>query len=167
MVRDRLDAYLRGAARAQRSERAARHAELVAARPHEGGWELVVVRHGRLAATATTPGGVDPRPVIASLLATAEHVEPPCPPASGAHPEETELVLGWLEEPGVRLVEVAEGWACPVRGAESLRAPGAVAAAIDLTGARLAAELWAATRDPDPDHDAGGPEGADRPVDAA
>lgn len=168
IVRDRLEAYLRGAARAQRSQRAARHGELVAARPHEDGWELVVVRHGRLAAAATTPRGTDPRPVITSLLATAEHVEPPCPPATSAHPEETELVLGWLEEPGVRLVEVDEGWACPVRGAERFRAPGAVAASIDLAGARLAAELWSATRGADlaADHDTG-PGRADRPVDAA
>jgi len=54
-----------------------------------------------------------------------------------------------------------------VRGAESLRAPGAVAAAIDLTGARLAAELWSVTRDREQDRGAEGHERADRPVDAA
>lgn len=134
VVRDRLEAFLRGAARAQRSARAARHAEVVAARPKDGGWELAVVRHGRLAATAVAPRGVDPRGVIAALVASAEHVPAPLPPASAAHPEETEIVLGWLEQAGVRLVEVDEGWASPVHGAERLRAPGATAAVI---GTRL------------------------------
>ncbi len=113
VVRDRLEAYLRGAARAQRSGRAARDAQLVAARPHEGGWELVVVRHGRLAATATTPPRVDPRPIVDALVATAEHVDAPCPPATAAHPEETEIVLAWLEQPGVRLIDVDEGLGMP------------------------------------------------------
>ncbi|MDO8107954.1 DEDD exonuclease domain-containing protein [Isoptericola sp. b441] len=129
-VRDRLDAFLRGAARAQRATRAAQQAQLLAARPHDGGWELVVVRHGRLAATATSPRGVHPRAVLDTLVATAEHVAPPRAPATAAHPEETELVLSWLEEPGVRLVEVDDGWECPVRGAEAFREPGAVAAAV-------------------------------------
>lgn len=120
--RDQLDAFLRGAARAQRSRRVAHHAQIVAARPHEpGGWEVVVVRHGRLCATVTTPPGADPRPAIDALLATAEEAVPPTLPASSASPEETDLVLRWLEQPGVRLVEVGEGWACPVRGAEAYR----------------------------------------------
>jgi DNA polymerase-3 subunit epsilon len=133
-VRDRLEAFLRGASRAQRSRRAATQAELVAARPHEGGWEVVVVRHGRLCATTTTPPRTDPRPTIAALLETAEHVEPALAPASAAHPEETEIVLGWLEQDGVRLVDVGEGWTCPVRGAESFRGAGSTAAAV--AGAR-------------------------------
>ncbi|WP_149202922.1 DEDD exonuclease domain-containing protein [Actinotalea subterranea] len=137
--RDQLAAFLRASARAQRSRRAAEHAQLVAARPRDGGgWELVVVRHGRLCATTSTPPGTDPRPVIASLLATAEHVEPPCAPATSAHPEETDLVLAWLEQPGVRLVEAAEGWACPVRGAEAYRQPGATAAVVNALNALTA-----------------------------
>lgn len=120
--RDQLDAFLRGAARAQRSRRIAHHPQIVAARPADpGGWEVVVVRHGRLCATVTTPAGADPRPAIEALVATAEEAAVPTLPASAASPEETDLVLRWLEEPGVRLVEVGEGWACPVRGAEAYR----------------------------------------------
>ncbi|MBX9243660.1 DEDD exonuclease domain-containing protein [Actinotalea ferrariae] len=129
--RDQLAAFLRGAARAQRSRRAAAHAQVVAARPRDGGgWEVAVVRHGRLSSTTATPPGADPRPAIGALVATAEHVPPPVLPSSAAHPEETDLVLDWLEQPGVRLVEVQEGWACPVRGAEAFRAPGTTAAAV-------------------------------------
>ncbi|HQY34331.1 DEDD exonuclease domain-containing protein [Actinotalea sp.] len=128
--RDRLTAFLRAAARSQRSRRAAEHAEVVAARPHDGGWEIVVVRHGRLGATATTPRGQDPRSTIEALVATAEHVPVPVAPATSAHPEESEIVLAWLDEPGVRLVAVEEGWGCPVRGAEAYRPAGATAAAV-------------------------------------
>lgn len=130
-VRDRLDAFLRGAARAQRAARLARVPQLVAARrTDDGGWETVVVRYGRLCATASTPPRTDPRPVIAALVATAEDVAAPVPPATAAHPEESEIVLAWLEEAGTRLVEVGDGWACPVRGAEAFRVRGATAAAV-------------------------------------
>ncbi|WP_422220316.1 hypothetical protein [Nostocoides sp.] len=41
-------------------------------------------------------------------------------PAPAAFPEETEKVLRWLEEPGVRLVSVDGEWTCPVGGAVHL-----------------------------------------------
>lgn len=133
-VRDRLEAFLRGAARAQRSRRLAALPQVVAARRSDGGgWEVVVVRHGRLCATATTPPRADPRPTIDALVATAEQVAPPALPAARAHPEEVDLVLAWLEQDGVRLVDVDAGWACPVRGAEAYRVPGASPAVVAVT----------------------------------
>jgi DNA polymerase III subunit epsilon len=136
-VRDRLEAFLRGAARAQRSRRLGAIPQLVAARPAvPGGWEVVVVRHGRLCATATTAPRSDPRPTIEALVATAEQVEPPVLPAGRAHPEEVDLVLGWLEDDGVRLVEVEDGWACPVRGAEAYRVRGTSPAVLAVTAGR-------------------------------
>lgn len=134
-VRDRLEAFLRGAARAQRSRRLAAVPQLVAARRSAaGGWEVVVVRHGRLCATATTPPLADPRPTIDALVATAEQVEPPVLPAGRGHPEEVDLVLSWLEEDGVRLVDVGAGWACPVRSAEAYRMRGTSPAVVAVTG---------------------------------
>ncbi len=119
-LRDRLAVFLRGASRVQRLGPLAANPELVAARPHEdGGWELVVVRHARLAATGVARRGVDPVPVIESLRAAAEHVPAPVPPAPAGLAEEADLLLGWLESPGVRLVELTGDvpWACPVAGA--------------------------------------------------
>jgi len=119
-VTHRLRAFVQGAARAQRLDPLARCAELVAARPTPaGGWELVVVKHARLAATAVTGPDDDPLPVVDALRATAEDVAPPVAPAPACHPEEAALVLAWLEEPGVRLVHVSDPWACPVRSAAS------------------------------------------------
>ena len=129
-VRDRLGAFLRGAARAQRTAPVARCAEIVAAcRTDEGGWEVALVRHGRLAATGRTDLRTDPRPMIATLRQTAEHVAAPVAPASAAHPEETDLVLDWLERPGVRIVDVVGTWSLPVRAALGDVDPAAAIAA--------------------------------------
>lgn len=132
--RDRLTAYLRGATRAQRTAPLARCAELVAARrADDGGWEIVLVRHGRLAGTARADRRTDPHTVIATLLATGEHVPRPVPPAGAAHPEETDLVLAWLEQPGVRLVSVSDEWSCPLPSAQAVRdAAAAIAVAVAL-----------------------------------
>ena len=121
--RDRLVAFVRAATRSQRLAPIAGCAELVAARRSDaGGWEVVVVRHGRLAGTTTTPRGADPLPHIDALRATAEVVPRPVLPAPAAIPEETEKVLRWLEAPGVRLVSVEGEWSCPVSGAGAHRA---------------------------------------------
>jgi DNA polymerase-3 subunit epsilon len=137
-VRDRLAAFLRGAARVQRTMPLARCSELAAARrAPDGCWELVVVRHGRLAGTARLRRGEDPRPALESLRATSEHVPAPVPPASAAHPEETDLLLGWLAQPGVRVVRIDGEWSCPVRSAERIDPVAAVA--LDLVAPRLAA----------------------------
>jgi DNA polymerase-3 subunit epsilon len=120
-VRDRLAHLLRGAARAQRLAPLAASPQVLAARPGSlGGWELVCVRHGRLAGTSLAPRGADPMPFVQSLRATAEVVARPAGPAPAAYPEETELVLRWLESPGVRIVELDGQWSCPVGGAGSV-----------------------------------------------
>jgi DNA polymerase-3 subunit epsilon len=135
-VRDRLLQLVRGAARAQRLSPLARTAELVAARRHEaGGWEIVCVRHGRLAGTAVSPRGADPMVTVATVRATAEVVGPAGPRPAGLT-EETELILRWLEAPGVRIVDIDGLWTCPVGGAGSVRheLEPAVAAAAQAIG---------------------------------
>ena len=117
--RDRLEAYLTGAARAQRLAPLTTCHQLVAARPGgDGGWEIVVVRYGRLAATAVCGRTGDALATVAAAVAAAEHVAPPTWPAPACHPEESDLVISWLGGPGVRLVEVSDPQTCPVRGAE-------------------------------------------------
>jgi DNA polymerase-3 subunit epsilon len=116
--RDRLAAFLRGAARLQRLAALTSCAQLVAARATPaGGWEITVTRHGRLAATGVAPPGAAPRPYVDALVATAETVRPGPGPTPAASAEETECVLRWLDLPGTRLVEVDGMWCSPVRGA--------------------------------------------------
>jgi DNA polymerase-3 subunit epsilon len=123
VVRERLVALVRGTSRSQRLDPLARIPQLVAARRSLlGGWEVVCVRHGRLAGSTTSPRGADPMPYIAALCASAEVVAPPAPPMPAATPEESEKVLRWLESPGVRVVEVDGAWTCPVGGAAPVRA---------------------------------------------
>lgn len=117
-VRDNLLELLRGTDRHQRHQALVSNPGLTAARPRAGGgWEFVVVRHGRLAGSAVAERGADPRPVIASLELAGEVVSAPAPNAACALPEETDVVLRWLERPGTRVVETATEWVSPVGGA--------------------------------------------------
>jgi DNA polymerase-3 subunit epsilon len=116
--RDRLTAFLRAAARYQRLRPFAECALLVAARrTDDGGYELHVIRHGRLVAAGTSPRGAHPRPYVDALLATAESVEVGPGPTPCASAGEMECVLRWLGQPGVRLVDIDGEWSCPARGA--------------------------------------------------
>jgi DNA polymerase-3 subunit epsilon len=113
-VRGRLATLLRASIRRQRLLGFAGIEELSAARPAGGGWELAVVRHGRLAGAGYAKPGVDPRGVLDAVLATAETV---LDGAGSATVEETERVLGWLDQPETRLVELSSRWSSPVNGA--------------------------------------------------
>jgi DNA polymerase-3 subunit epsilon len=136
-VRDRFLQLVRGAARAQRLAPLVRSPEIIAARRSDlGGWELVCIRHGRLAGTAVSPRGADPMPYVQSMQATAEAVPAPTPERPSALTEETEILLRWLEAPGVRIVELEGSWTCPVGGAGFVRSElePAVASAHDVVG---------------------------------
>ncbi len=122
--RNRLEAFLAAADRSQRRGPLADCPELVAARrrEHTGGWEVALVRHGKLAGSLLTPPGADPMPSISALQQSGE-VVPSAGPGGGlsALPEETDLVLRWLDQPGVRLVHLDGEWTCPVDGAARAR----------------------------------------------
>lgn len=132
-LRDGARSYLRAAARRQRHEALADLEELVAAAPMTaGGWELVCIRHGRLAGTALAPRGTDPMPVVDSLRATAEVVAPRPDGSPAALPGEADLVLGWLEREGVRLVTSSGGWASPIHSAAAVTGVLDAAVSADL-----------------------------------
>jgi DNA polymerase-3 subunit epsilon len=121
--RDRLAAFVRAAARGQQLSALARVPLLVGAQPDgRGGWHLAVVRHGRLAAAGAVPVGIDPRPEIDALVATAETVVPGPGPTPCATGEEMQAILRWLAVPGTRLVRVDGEWASPASGAARLLA---------------------------------------------
>jgi DNA polymerase-3 subunit epsilon len=122
VVRTRMAALLRSTIRMQRLAGLTRLAEVVAARPTpDARWELVVVRHGRLAAAGTSPPRAHPGPTLDALIATAETVRPGPGPVPCASAEETERILLWLEGPHTRLVSTSDGWGLPARGAGRFR----------------------------------------------
>jgi DNA polymerase-3 subunit epsilon len=117
-VRSRLAALLRASVRMQRLTALTCLPEIVAARPEpKGGWEIALIRHGRLVAAGASVPPTHPRTVLAALMATAETVRPGPGPTPCASAEESERVLAWLERPEVRIVECPSGWAYPVSGA--------------------------------------------------
>jgi DNA polymerase-3 subunit epsilon len=61
-------------------------------------------------------------PYVQALTDSAEVVLPAPWPAPAATPEETEKILRWLEQPGVRIVDLQGEWTCPVGGAGGARA---------------------------------------------
>jgi DNA polymerase-3 subunit epsilon len=116
--RDRLAGLIGALHRAQQLAALAALAELVAARPDgSGGWELAVLRYGRLAAAGVARRGVPPMPVVRALQAGAETVRPGPGPLRGAPAEEVGVLLRWLERPGTRLVHTDVPWAEPAHGA--------------------------------------------------
>ncbi|RZQ59402.1 DEDD exonuclease domain-containing protein [Amycolatopsis suaedae] len=116
--RDELAGLVRSVDRAHRLASLARIAELIAAAPDgAGGWELAVLRHGRLASAGVARRGVPPMPVVEAMVASGETVLPGDGPLLGANPEETGLLWRWLTQPGVRLVRTTAPWAEPAHAA--------------------------------------------------
>jgi DNA polymerase-3 subunit epsilon len=119
--RDRATTFLRATARMQRFEALSRCPELVAARPgFSGGWDLAVVRYGRLAGASVVPSGAAPMPYVDALVATAEVVTAGPGPLAAAGAEEMDRILAWLAEPGARLVRLDGSWTSPANGAGGL-----------------------------------------------
>jgi DNA polymerase-3 subunit epsilon len=116
--RDRLSAFVRAASRTQRLGALSSCTELVAARREDDRrWAVHVVRHGRLAASGVIPVDAHAGVWVTQLRESAETVPSGPGPTPAASAEESEQILRWLEQPGVRLVHVDGEWACPVRGA--------------------------------------------------
>ena len=67
-----------------------------------------------LAAAAVAHPGDVPQQVARDAVATAETVVPGVGPSGAALVEETERVAAWLEQPGVRLIEIEGDWSWPV-----------------------------------------------------
>ncbi|EEH66863.1 GIY-YIG catalytic domain protein [Actinomyces urogenitalis DSM 15434] len=103
----RLRSLLAAARRADQVRPLLSCPHLIAARRRSGGsWELVCVRWGRLAGSAVTPPGADPRPMVASLRATAQVVSRPERVGQDTSVEETLVLADWVLDDGARLVEV-------------------------------------------------------------
>lgn len=137
-VRRRLQAFLDTSRRHHRIESVARCPQIVAARrttdtfappgaAGRPGWEIHVLRYGRLAGAARTRPGESAVRLAEEAVLLAESVPRPRSGAA-AFPEEVEQVARWLEQPGVRLVEVQGEWMWPLHAAVSVEdLPGLLA----------------------------------------
>lgn len=103
----RLRCLLQAVRRAEKARPLLTCPHLMAARRRPGGgWELVTVRWGRLAGSAVSPPGADPRPLVAALRATSEAVEPDTRIGERTSVEETLLLADWALDAGARIVEI-------------------------------------------------------------
>ncbi len=120
--RDRLVTLVRTLERGQRLAALASIPELVAAQLNTRGtgWDLVVIRYGRLASAGVVGRGKPAQPMVDMLIATAETVLPGDGPLLGAAPEETALLSRWLAQPNTRLGRIAQPWTEPVGSAAVL-----------------------------------------------
>jgi DNA polymerase III subunit epsilon len=114
IIRRRLEALTRTAARFHRIRSLAACGEIVAARKVDLNWEIHVVRYGRLAgAGLATPHEV-PQAVARAVRATSETVVKPPDPLPAAGIGETERIADWLEQPGIRLIDISGDWMWPL-----------------------------------------------------
>lgn len=112
--RERLTQYLMASVRTHRLALVASEPEIVAAQLTDaGGWDIHVIRHGSLAAAGCAAPGVDPKPVVETLVHTAAHVESQPNPLPAGTPEEALDLMTWLEGDGVRLVHLTNPLSLP------------------------------------------------------
>lgn len=113
--RERLAALCRASVRTHRLMALSAEPELVAATPTpDHGWDIHVVRHGRLAAAGHARPGTDPRARVEGLLAVAEATEPRVPPAPAGLTEEATEILRWLDDGPARIVLAESALSLPV-----------------------------------------------------
>ena len=123
-VRDRLGGFLRGAARAQRFAPLAACPELVAARrTDDGGWEIVLVRYGRLAGTARVDRRTDPGRRSPRCRRPASRSSLPWRPRRPRTRRRPTWSSRGSRSPACGSSPSTMPWACPVRSAESLGDP--------------------------------------------
>ncbi|MFM8405406.1 MAG: DEDD exonuclease domain-containing protein [Actinomycetota bacterium] len=120
-IRNRLGAFIRGTSRGQRIRALTRVSHLIAALPiSPQQWEFVVIRYGKLAGTAQGTSH-NYKEVIESLKLTADVVTDNCEILPASHHEEVEVLLRYLNQDGVRLVDIESEWSLPVFGSGSAR----------------------------------------------
>ncbi|NLC98230.1 MAG: DEDD exonuclease domain-containing protein, partial [Actinomycetales bacterium] len=110
MVRDRTHTLLRAISRTQRLRALTAETEIIASERTDSGWNVHVIRYGRLAAAGFLSNGTDPDEWLSQLMSLAETVDSGFGPSPAALVEETEILARWLEGDGVRLIRGSWVW---------------------------------------------------------
>ncbi|MFM7624748.1 MAG: DEDD exonuclease domain-containing protein [Actinomycetota bacterium] len=109
-VRNRLGAYIRGTARGERIRSLTKVEEIVALTRSGKNIELVLIRYGRLAASLlTSQDRLDE--ALAAIRLTGEVVPASEKVLPASTHEEVEVLLRYLEQDGIELLEIKGEWA--------------------------------------------------------
>ncbi len=115
-LRNRLSAFIRGTARGQRIRSLTRVHELITALPTSvGEWEFVLIRYGRLCGSASGNAS-NYREVVESLKLVGEVVTENQGILPASSHEEVEVLLRYLNQEDIRLVEISGEWCMPTFG---------------------------------------------------
>ncbi len=114
VIRRRLETLTQTGLRFHRVRSLASCPEIVAARKEGADWQIHVIRYGRLAGAALATPHEVPQRVARATLATAETVAAPIGPLPAGGVEESERIADWLEQPGVRLIDITGDWMWPL-----------------------------------------------------
>lgn len=114
VIRRRLETMTQTGLRFHRVRSLAACPEIVAARREGDDWQIHVIRYGRLAGAALATPHEVPQQVARATLATAETVAAPVGPLPAGGIEESERIADWLEQPGVRLIDITGDWMWPL-----------------------------------------------------
>ncbi|MEO7124950.1 MAG: DEDD exonuclease domain-containing protein [Nakamurella sp.] len=121
-ARDHLAAIIDELGRSERLRAFTGIDELITATPNgTGGWEITIVRRGRLVAAGVALRGVDPMPVVNLLVESAESVLDGPVHVPAASTEESATILAHVEGHGVRIVRSTAGWSLPADGVSRWR----------------------------------------------
>ena len=120
-LRNRLSAFIRGTARSQRIRSLTRVPELITALPTSvGQWEFVLIRHGRLCGSASGSTRnykevVESLKLVGEVVTEVEGILP-----ASTH-EEVEVLLRYLNQDEIRIVEISGEWSMPTFGSGHAR----------------------------------------------
>lgn len=114
LITRRLSSFASSAMRHHRVASLSGCAQIVAAYRVPDGWEIHVIRNGRLAGAALARPGEVPQAVARAAVAAADQGPDPTLPGPAAITEETERIAAWLERPGVRLIDIEGQWSWPL-----------------------------------------------------
>ena len=115
-LRNRLSAFIRGTARGQRIRSLTRVGELITALPTSvGEWEFVLIRYGRLCGSASG-NATNYKEVVESLKMVGEVVTDSQGILPASTHEEVEVLLRYLNQEDIRLVEISGDWSMPTFG---------------------------------------------------
>lgn len=117
-VRDRYGHLLRAASRIERLNSIARIPLIIAAKPAGEFWEFISIKYGRLAGSNISTPTTSVSSALAALKQLSEEVLNEGFLQQVTY-EEVEIILNYLEEDGIRLVEIEGNYVFPTFGPNS------------------------------------------------